>query len=206
MFYYLYKITNNVNNKIYVGIHKTINLDDGYFGSGLNITRAVKKYSKKNFTKEILEFFTSEQEMFTREREIVNSNFIKHPLTYNIVEGGHGSFSYINSLPNQGHQPGQQKEASLIKSNKLKTDASYRKHISQKMSESAKKQITEGKLVFQQSSFINPASYHKWISNDIEQKSLYVPSAKLDSYIENGWYMGRKFKPTNLGKKHKKRN
>ena len=206
MFYYLYKITNTVNNKFYVGIHKTSNLNDGYFGSGLNLNRAIKKYGKENFVKEILEFFTTEEQMFAREREVVNTDFIAQSLTYNIVEGGNGSFSYINSLPNQGHRKGQQKEASLIKANKIKTDLVYREKISQKLSVAVKKQMAEGKLFFQQPSFINPASYHKWISNDIEQKSLYVPREKLDSYIDNGWYLGRKFKPTNLGKKHKKRN
>jgi hypothetical protein len=206
MFYYLYKITNNINNKIYVGIHKTVSLNDGYFGSGLNINRAIKKYGKENFIKEILEFFNNEQEMFAREKDIVNSNFINDPTTYNIVEGGHGSFSYINSLPNQGHRTGQQKEASLIKSAKLKNDSKYRDSISKKLSKSANKQVAEGKMFFQSPSFINPASFHKWISNDTEEKSLYVPREKLDSYVENGWYLGRKYKPTNLGKKHKKRN
>jgi len=32
MHYYLYQITNKVNGKIYVGVHKTQNLDDGVYG------------------------------------------------------------------------------------------------------------------------------------------------------------------------------
>jgi len=43
MFYYLYEIKNLINNKIYVGVHKTNDLNDGYMGSGKVIRRAIKK-------------------------------------------------------------------------------------------------------------------------------------------------------------------
>lgn len=194
MHFYLYKITNNINNKIYVGIHQTTNIDDGYFGSGLNINRAIKKYGKENFTKEILEFFNTEVEMSTREKEIVNKDFINLPTTYNIAEGGYGSFSYINSLPNQGHKPGQQLAASLMAANKLKNDPLHRAKVCSKRSINAKKQVANNKCVWQVPDFINPATYHKWISNDAEQKSIYVPTNTLDIYFANNWYFGRKYK------------
>ena len=63
MFFYLYEIKNNINNKIYVGVHKTSNLEDGYMGSGKIIKNAIKKYGIQNFTKRIIESFSSEEEI-----------------------------------------------------------------------------------------------------------------------------------------------
>ena len=50
---YIYKTTNLINGKIYVG--KSLYLPDGYLGSGLRLSGAIKKYGKNNFRREILE-------------------------------------------------------------------------------------------------------------------------------------------------------
>jgi hypothetical protein len=46
MNYLIYKITNIVNDKIYIGKHQTENINDTYFGSGVALERAIKKYGK----------------------------------------------------------------------------------------------------------------------------------------------------------------
>lgn len=98
MYYYLYKITNITNNNIYIGVHSTTDLNDGYFGSGKRLMCAIKKYGKNIFKKEILEFFNSLEEMFDAERRIVNEEFVKRPDTYNIKEGGKGNTSNGSKL------------------------------------------------------------------------------------------------------------
>jgi hypothetical protein len=96
MHFLIYKITNRLNNKIYVGAHKTNDKGDGYFGSGLLIERSVSKHGKENFFKEILFELSTEEEMWQRERDIVDETFISRDDTYNIKLGGYGGFDYIN--------------------------------------------------------------------------------------------------------------
>ena len=95
--YYLYEIKNNINSKIYVGVHQSANIDDGYMGSGIAIKTAIKKYGIENFTKTILEYFVSDTEMYAREKEFVNEDFIKRKDVYNLTIGGEGGFNHINS-------------------------------------------------------------------------------------------------------------
>lgn len=96
MFFIIYKITNSINGKIYIGMHKTKNLDDGYMGSGKVIKRAIRKYGLDNFSKTILFTCESEQDMIKKEAEIVDFDFCLRKDTYNICVGGKGGFGYIN--------------------------------------------------------------------------------------------------------------
>ena len=94
MFYYLYQITNLVNAKIYVGVHKTRNMNDGYMGSGKVILRAMKKHGTNNFEKVILETFADAKSMYAREKEVVNESFLSRKDVYNLRRGGTGGFDY----------------------------------------------------------------------------------------------------------------
>jgi group I intron endonuclease len=96
MHYYLYKITNLVNNKIYVGVHKTKDLNDGYMGSGKIIQQAIQKYGLQNFEKIILETFDTYEEALKKEYQIVNEEFLSRDNTYNLRVGGAGGFDWIN--------------------------------------------------------------------------------------------------------------
>ena len=91
---YFYKITNNINNHFYYGVHCTDNLNDGYMGSGKRLHYAYKKYNIENFSKEILYFFDTIQEAYEYEAEVVNETLILDPNCYNIKQGGQGWNTY----------------------------------------------------------------------------------------------------------------
>ncbi len=95
-YYYIYQITNTVNAKIYVGVHKTKSLDDGYMGSGKIIRSAIQKHGISNFSKVILEFFDTSEAMYAKEKEIVTDEFLLREDTYNLRRGGTGGFDFIN--------------------------------------------------------------------------------------------------------------
>lgn len=88
--YLVYQITNLINNKIYIGIHSTYDLNDGYMGSGSYLKRAIKKYGIENFQKDILFDFDNPEEMILKESELVDRKFIARKDVYNIKLGGEG--------------------------------------------------------------------------------------------------------------------
>lgn len=86
----VYKTTNLVNNKIYVGIHSTDNVNDRYLGSGWILKQAIKKYGKSKFVKEILYICDSRDEAREIEASIVDESFCSRLDTYNTAVGGMG--------------------------------------------------------------------------------------------------------------------
>lgn len=90
MYFYVYKITNNINGMIYIGVHQTENLNDGYMGSGLLLKKAQKKYGLENFSKEILYECNSRDELFVMESQLVTQDFVNSKQTYNTRLGGQG--------------------------------------------------------------------------------------------------------------------
>ncbi len=97
MKYIVYKITNLINGKIYIGVHKTKNIEDGYMGSGKLIKRAIAKYGISNFKKENLAIFDNQIEMFKMESELVSDLFLEKSDVYNLKNGGSGGWDFVNN-------------------------------------------------------------------------------------------------------------
>ena len=112
-FYVIYQITNNLNGKIYIGKHKTNNLDDDYMGSGAFLYRAKKKYGLENFTKTILFILHNEEEMNRLEKLVVTAEFCQREDVYNCMEGGQGGWDYVNLSCDYG--AGSQKRKNALK-------------------------------------------------------------------------------------------
>ena len=91
----LYVTTNTINGMIYIGIHSTENVDDGYLGSGDRLGRAIKKYGSENFFRETLEERDTREEVLQLEKERVTLEFTKHENTYNIAIGGLGGCGLV---------------------------------------------------------------------------------------------------------------
>jgi group I intron endonuclease len=98
-FNYVYVTTNIVNGKQYIGDHSTDNIKkDNYLGSGRPIfIKALKKYGRTNFKKEILEFFPTKQEAFNAQEKYIKQFNTLNPNGYNISPigglGNSGCFS-----------------------------------------------------------------------------------------------------------------
>jgi len=88
VYHIFYKTTNIINGKFYYGVHSTNKLDDGYIGSGKLLTKAIKKYGKENFTREILAIFDTKEEAFLIERNIVTKDLVDNRNCYNVKIGG----------------------------------------------------------------------------------------------------------------------
>jgi group I intron endonuclease len=92
----IYKTTNLINGKIYIG--QDTNNNPNYIGSGKIIKEAIKKYGKSNFIKEILEECETLEHLNEREIYWISLfNSTDNKIGYNILQGGLGSKGFKQS-------------------------------------------------------------------------------------------------------------
>jgi hypothetical protein len=205
----MYKVTNKINGKFYIGKHQTKDLDDGYMGSGKLIRSAIKKYGIENFTKEILHILPSEDEMNQKEKELV----VLSEMSYNLCEGGKGGFGYLNTTIWQGQKRlDHNRRVSGFKKLTFEQRSSYAKEnvknrvgihapdyvqekrlgpgtfTGKKHTEESKHKIGEANSIHQ-SGTKNSQYGTVWITNGSVNKKIVRND--LDNWIELGYRKGR---------------
>ncbi len=213
-YYTIYKTTNKVNDKIYIGQHITDDLNDNYLGSGKIIKSAIDKYGSDNFEKEILFVFETYEEMNLKEVEIVTEDFIKRKDTYNLKIGGTGNWWYVNTTRTEDEQKRLSVLGGKVSGKRhaelLKNDSDYRKaHINRftkatagvyksrfagkKHLEKSKQKIGQANSVYQKGEK-NSQYGTCWIHNLNKKINKKIKKDDLDEWLENGWQQGRKMK------------
>ena len=92
---YIYKTTNLINNKIYIGKHMSEKVSKTYKGSGKILKQAFKKYGKENFSCEVIATASTEDELNNLEAYWIEWYNSRDPeIGYNIVAGGLGTSGY----------------------------------------------------------------------------------------------------------------
>jgi group I intron endonuclease len=90
----IYKTTNLINQKFYVG--KDTHNNPNYYGSGKRLKLAIQKYGLENFKKEIIEVCDSIEKLNEREKFWIRElNAISEG--YNISLGGDGGDTISNN-------------------------------------------------------------------------------------------------------------
>lgn len=87
-YHFIYKTTNLINKKFYIGMHSTDNLNDGYIGSGKRIWYSIKKYGKENFNRIILRGCNTIEELNFWEPFYIKLFNTLSPNGYNLQLGG----------------------------------------------------------------------------------------------------------------------
>ena len=214
MHFLIYKITNTLNNKIYIGSHKTKKLDDGYMGSGSLIRKSIKKYGIENFKKEILIECNSVEEMMEKEKSMVNSEFLSRSDVYNLLPGGSWGYykineSGLNMYPTLKENSLKALEKGRIAIQKKLSDPEWKKRWIKAVSEGLKNSTKprsflghhhrpETKLKISEKMKISirgPVNFSYgtcWIYSEELKHTGRIKKSQLDEFIKQGWKLGRK--------------
>lgn len=206
--HYIYKTTCLVTNRYYIGAHSTLNLDDGYMGSGKRLRRSIRKYGENNHKKEILEFLPDREQLMEREKEIVNNDILKDDLCMNLVPGGKGGFTIEQQKLNSKKGVEKRKwlsendiewvtkknnQLSLSQKQNYQTGKLIRKHFYDWTNHKHSNETKHLMSTLKKGTGIgkNNSQYGTcWITKDGNNKK--IKKEELDIWINDGWDRGRK--------------
>lgn len=187
--YYIYKVTNIINNKVYIGRHlvrsKVYEAEsDSYYGSGVYIKRALKKYGKINFKKEVLEYLETREDADVRERYWIQYyNSTDSDIGYNLSKGGTG-FDAESSQYARSRMTDEQKHLRAEKTKQTYQDPTIRNRVSEK----SKRQWAEKSV--EQREEITRKMKEYWKSGGSDKRREYFRKLKQNpeaysQYINN---------------------
>lgn len=213
MHYLIYKTTNLVNGKYYLGQHQTKNKDDTYLGSGKLLLQAIKKYGNESFKREILYECSSVDEMNQKEKEIVTQEEVSNPECYNARIGGEGGWTHW--VGTEGHKASTKRggaNSGVRERNvKLTTEECRRRFeiglkrwrldnpdkLNDHKSDKFKKEQSERFMGVK-----NPMYGKCWVFNPVSEETKLIDKELLHEYENNGWNQGKRMrnKTHNYGK------
>ena len=181
MYGYIYLTTNLVNNKKYIGQHRSSTFDRSYFGSGILINKAIEKYGIENFKCEILKECFSDEELNLSEKEFIEKfDASNSDEFYNIARGGlghvcdpwnkrkHGTVSEksLEAWKKCQHLPASEKQKKTL--SEIRKNILVSKETREKLSKAQKDKIC-----------VNNGEINKYINKE-----------SLDEFLSNGWIKG----------------
>lgn len=175
MYGYVYKITNKLNGKIYIGKRVSEIFDENYWGSGRILKYAIDKYGINNFDREILQWYNSDEDLNAGEIFWINKlNSTDKNIGYNLTEGGTGG----NTIKYLSEEEKLNRLEKIRETNNNKSeDEKLKLHI--KRSENSKRMMAERKA----NGIPGNTKGRKWYTNGVEDKML------LECPID--WWEGR---------------
>jgi group I intron endonuclease len=188
----IYKTTNLINNKIYVGQDKYNN--PKYLGSGLILRQAIKKYGRENFKKETLEHCKDFDELNDREIYWIEKlQSTVRDIGYNICFGGHNG-DHMTNHPNRDEIC---KKISIAGKGKKKTHATRQNMSNTQMGHIVSFETRQKMIKTRKEHNVKPSKKNREITrkrlleknsgeNNINAKTFYLISPTNEMFVVKG--------------------
>lgn len=210
MFGYIYLTTNNINNHKYIGQHKANSFQGSkYLGSGTALLLAIEKYGKENFTIEMLKECQTKEELDEQEQYYIRFyNAQEDPNFYNISKGGEAG---PGGPMFKGHKHSEETRLAMSANRRGSNNSNFGNRWTEEQKQMQRERIGDrykgegnpnyGKRGKDSPNYGRQFSKERnakiaekrktltYITNGILNKA--VTQDKLNSYLEDGWYIGR---------------
>ena len=209
-YHFIYKTTNLLSGRYYIGMHSTDDLNDGYLGSGTYLRRSINKHGKENHSIEILEFLNSREELAARERELVSLQEIAKKECMNLKVGGDGGFTVEAQKKGRisysiNYREKYETDAQFREEHKRRSIRGYEKGLKSYMESGLHNHATfKGKshkpetiekmklAAIGRGKGVNNSQYGTcWITDEHQNRKIHK-----GDIIPEGWRLGRKLKTT----------